>query len=227
MKILLALIFNLSMFNAFAQFGAQGQKVLGGTLNFNAGNATNSLSPEAKSNFNNAGGSVNIGKFTKINTLRTFSVSYVHGYVKNQATNNSARNNSNSVFLSYGITKYKEVAKKLFLGIGGAAYTGYGRVKNYSLTLPDRSESDGFSFGAYFFPVGSYQVSERWVVNVTGSSQFLNVGYGISTAKSYSPNQPTTKSQTQNFSLQAGLFGSELKNITFGFSYLLKNKRKS
>ena len=227
MKILLALIFNFFMFTAFAQFGVQGQKVLGGTLNFNTGNATTSLSPEAKSNFNNAGGSVNIGKFTKMNTLVTFSLSYVHGYVKNRTINNSARNNSNSVFLSYGLTKYKEVAKKLFLGIGGAAYTGYGRVKNYSLVLPERSESNGLSFGVYFFPVASYQVSNRLVVNVTGSSQFLNVGYGISTAKFYAPNQPTTKSQTQNFNLQAGLFGSELKNVTFGFSYLLKNKSKS
>ena len=83
MKIILVIVCNFFMFNVFALFGAQGQKVLGGTLNFNAGNATTSLSPEAKSNFNNAGGSINIGKFTKMNTLATFSLSYVHGYVKN------------------------------------------------------------------------------------------------------------------------------------------------
>ena len=159
MKTLLALIFNCAVLNSFAQFGTQGQKVIGGTLNFNSGNATNSLSPETKTNSYNIGGSVKIGRFTKQNTLNTFSIFYNHSYGRNTGVNNVNRNYTNAVFISYGVIKYKEIAKKLFFGIGGDGYAGYSNSKNYNSPSSQKGESDAITAGVYLFPIFSYQVN--------------------------------------------------------------------
>ena len=209
---------------SFAQFGVQGQKVLGGTVIFNAGKFSNSRSPEIKPYSFSLGGSISVGKFTKENLLKNASFSYIHGSVKNQSLNNIYRNYLNSVYLTYGLTKYKKIANSLFFGIGGNAYTSYSTVKYHNTTLPEKGESYSFAVGVFVYPALSYQLNNRLVVNLSTSSEFLNLGFGIGTAKTYSPSQPSTKDNIQSLNLNAGLFGSELKNLTFGFSYLLKNK---
>ena len=223
MKSLLLLSFSFLINDAFAQFGAKGQKVLGGAVSFNTGQSTTSTSPSIKPTSNSLFASINFGKFTKQHTQKIISFSYAHGYVKNPSANNISRNFINSVFMSYGYTRYKELAKKLFFGIGGSAFIGYNNVKNYNTNLPEIAKSNGLSFGIYIVPSFTYQLTDRLVINFGSSTDFFNLNYNTSNVKIYSPTQPTIKSNNQNFNFNAG-FGSNLSNLSFGFSYLLKNK---
>lgn len=223
MRLSLFLFFIFSVTNSFAQFGEQGQKVLGGALSFNTGQSMTSSNPGIKPISNSLFATINFGKFTKHNTQNIISVSYAHGFVKNPSQNNISRNFTNSAFLSYGITKYKKLAQKMFFGINGSVYGGYNNVKNYNTGLPIVGKSDGLSVGIYLVPTFNYQITNRLVVNFGGSTDFLNLNYNSSKTRAYNPNQPTIISKTQNFNLNAG-FGSSLSNLSFGFSYLFKNK---
>ena len=192
-------------------------------MSFNTGQSMTSNSPSIKPTSNSLFTSISLGKFTKHNTQNIISVSYAHGYVKNPSQNNISRNFTNAAFLSYGITKYTRLAQKMFFGINGSVYGGYNNVKNYNTALPDVGKSDGLSLGIYVVPTFTYQLTNRLIINFGGSTDFLNLSYNNSKAKTYTPNQPTIISKTQNFNLNAG-FGSRLSDLSFGFSYLLKNK---
>ncbi len=210
--------------NSFAQFGTRGQKVLGTTLSFNTGKVFNDLNPDRKPYGYNVGGSFTFGKFTKDNFLKTGSIYYGHSYSRDQLPNNVGRYFSNSINLTYGLTKYKKLANKLFFGIGGNAFSGFNFSNfNYTSNL-EKGETKSFGIGLYIAPILAYQLTERFVVNLSTSNQFLSVAYGIGTTKSFFPNQPTRKQTTQSFYLDAGLLGADLRNLTVGFNYLLKNK---
>ena len=114
MRHFLFFILLFSVTNSFAQFGIRGQKVLGGTLFFNAGKGSNSAGFEVPPDGYGFGGSINKGKFTKENLLKTVSIFYSHGYGKFKNFNNEDRNYFNSVYVAYGFTKYKKLANNLF-----------------------------------------------------------------------------------------------------------------
>ena len=223
MRLFLFFIFIFSVTISYAQFGVKGQKVLGGAVSFNTGQSMTSNNPGIKPTSNSLFASISLGKFTKHNTQNIISFSYGHGYVKNPSQNNISRNFTNSVFLSYGITKYTRLAQKMFFGINGSVYGGYNNVKNYNTALPDVGKSDGLSLGIYVVPTFTYQLTNRLIISFGGSKDFLNLNYNNSKVKTYIPNQPTIISKTQNFNLNAG-FGSSLSDLNVGFSYLLKNK---
>lgn len=221
-----SLIFML-LFSAtasFGQFGTKGQKVLGGTFSFNTGKTSYDLNPETKPYGYNVGGSFALGIFKKDNLLKTASIYYGHGYGKFQLTNNVGRYYSNAVSLAYGLTKYKKLADNLFFGIGGNVFSVFNFSKFNYTTTPETGETKSFGIGISIFPTLTYQLTDRFVVSLSANNQFLNVGYSTGTAKSFSPTQPTKKGTSQSFNLDAGLFGSDLKNLTIGFNYLLKNK---
>ena len=184
------------------------------------------LNPNRKPYGYNAGGSFSFGKFTKDNLLKSGSIFYGHSYSKDQVPNNAGRYYSNTVNLTYGLTKYKKLANNLFFGIGGYAFSGFNFSNfNYTNSL-DKGETKSFGIGLSIAPILAYQITDRFVVNLSTSNQFLNVTYGIGTTKSFSPYQPTRKQTTQSFYLDAGLLGADLRNLTVGFNYLLKNKGK-
>ena len=225
MRLFLFVILFFSVSISFAQFGIKGQKVVGGTLFFNTGRGSNSAGIEVLPEGYGFGGSISKGKFIKENLLETVLISYSHGYGKFQNSNNENRNYSNSIYVAYGFTKYKKIANSLFFGIGGNTFLSYNKGKYYNSTGPVTRELSMFSIGLYVFPTLSYQLSSRFVVNLTTSSQFLNLGYGMGNIKTYSSTQPTSKATYQSFNFIAGLFGSDLKNLNVGFNYLLKNKK--
>ena len=220
------LIFMLlfSATTTFGQFATKGQKVLGGTLSFNTGKVSNDLNPEMKPYGYNIGGGFALGKFCRQNLLKTVSFYYGHGYGKIETSNNVSRSYSNSFYLAYGLTKYKKFANNLFFGLGGNVYSGFNISNYYNGAGPDKGESHTFNIGVSITPSLSYQLNNRFVVNLTANSQFLSINYFTGTSKYSSLNQPTKKGTFQSFNLDAGFFGSDLKNFTFGFNYLLKNK---
>lgn len=208
---------------SFGQFATKGQKLLGATLSFNTGKNENNTNSDRKPYGYNIGGSFTLGTFTKDNLLKTGSIFYSHGYSRDELPNNVGRYYSNSVYIAYGLTRYKKIANDLFFGIGGNAYSLYNFSKSNFTNSPEKGETKTFSIGVSIFPTLAYQLTDRFVVNLSASNQFLNVAYGIGTTKTFSPIQ-TTKGTFQSFNLNAGLFGADLRNLTIGFSYLLKKK---
>ena len=223
MRHFLFFVLLFSFTNSFGQFGTKGQKLFGATLSFNTGKITNNTSPDTKPYGFNIGGSFTLGTFTKDNVLKSGTVSYSHSYSRDELQNNVGLYYSNSVYLAYGLTKYKKIAKDLFFGIGGNAFSIYNFSNSKFTTSPQTGETKTFSIGVSIFPTLSYQLTNRFVVNLSANNQFLNLAYGIGTSKTFSPIQ-AAKGTSQSFNLDAGLFGADLKNLTFGFSYLLKNK---
>ncbi len=69
-------------------------------------------------------------------------------------------------------------------------------------------------------PILSYQISNRFIVNIQPSTSFLNVNYQYGTVS----DNTGILTKSNSLSLDAGFFNSPLNNLSIGFYYLLKNK---
>lgn len=209
---------------ANAQYGTAGQKVIGGSLGFYSGKNIGNSYPDYSTNTNGFSLSANAGKFTKKNVLSSVAVSYGHSFVKHNEPTSFTEGSTNNVAASYSKTYFKEVAKKLFFGIGGSLGAGYYTAKSSYLQNPTSSKSEGYGVNLGIAPILAYQVSNRFVINCSPSTSFLTLNYSNSSTKYYPPNQLTTNSKSSSVSLNTGFFNSPLSNLTLGFSYLLKQK---
>jgi len=222
--ILFATIMLAACIAAKAQFTQPGQKVIGGSFGFNSGNNLSTGQPGYESKGDNFFVSANAGKFMKKNVLTSVAVSYSNNSAKHISPTNTSNNNSNSVNVSFGKTYFKEIAKKIYVGLGGFVSMGYGNsvIKNTQST--DRSESEGYNIGFSIEPNMSYQLTDRFLLTVAPSANFLNLNYSYSKISYTQAGQPGSTGKSQNVNLNTGFFGSPLSNITVGFRYLLKQK---
>ena len=209
---------------ATAQFTQPGQRVIGGTISFNSGNNLGNNQPGFDSKGNNFSVGINAGKFKKKNVLTSVAVSYSHSLSKNISPINTTKNTYNAGYISFGKTYFKEIAKKLFVGLGGAVNLGYNEVVTENSPQINETNSRGYSVGIGIEPTLSYQLTERFLVNLGPSTDFLNLNYSNSKITYTQFGQPNSTGSSQSVNLNTGFFDSPLSNVSIGFNYLLKNK---
>lgn len=225
MKIILfAIIMLAAGVAAHAQFTQPGQKVIGATIGFNSSNNQSYSLPDYDTKGRYFSGSVSAGKFKKKNVLNSVAVFYNNSSTKQTTPTNTSENNSNGVTLTFGKTYFKEVAKKLYVGLGGFIGLGYGSSIMKNTQNTSRGESDGYNIGFSIEPNMSYQLTDRFLLTLGPSANFLNLNYNYSKVSYTEAGQAGTSGKIQNIGLNTGFFNSPLSNITFGFRYLLKQK---
>ncbi len=199
-----------------AQFGTANQKIIGGNFSASAGRSTGTFllnSPERSQ----ASLGFSYGKFTKKNVLSSVNLSYFFSNIQSQNGITQNANNATGFNLGYRQTYYKEIARKVFAGIGVGGNLGY---SNYKQTNPgvNNTNTNQYSVSIDLLPSLSYQINSRFMVNVNASN-FAGINYSHSINYINSVN-----SGKDNFiSLGAGFFSNPFNNLSFGFSYLLKN----
>lgn len=220
---LLLLLVVSTGFIAKAQFTEPNQKVLGGAFNFTNGSSNTTNLPGAEVKWTSFIISASFGKFFKKNWLSSFGIFYGHSYSKNITPANTSTNPVNNIGAFYRKTYFKAIAKKLYFGIGGSATILYGTAIVKETASTSNSKSQSFQTGVDLFPLLSYQLTERFVLNLSPSNYFLHVGYNYATIKNMPANQPATTDKSQSFIIDGAFWASPLANLSVGFSYLLKN----
>ena len=221
---LICLFFIVTTITVNAQFGTAGQKVIGGSLSFISGKNTDFSYPDYISKNTGFSATLSAGKFTKKNVLSSFALSYGHSFLKQNTPGNIIKSNTNFMGASYSKTFFKEVAKKLFFGIGGSVGAGYNTGEINYRQNAERRKSEGFGINIGIAPILAYQVSNRFVINCSPTASFLSLNYSSSKTTYYRVNQNTTTDKSSFVYLNTGFFNSPLSNISLGFSYLLKQK---
>ena len=210
-------------FSAKAQFGEEGQKVVGLAAQFYTGkeNVTNNSVPNTYTNTNYSA-QVSLGKFFKKNRLTSASI----GYGRSQLyTNNSNNNTQPYQFFNAAVrqTHYYPIAKKFFFGIGGELGAQYG--KSTYLLVNRYEENKNTTVGFYIIPSLSYQINKRFVATIQTGNDLLGIEYVHST-QDLTINNIKSSTVRNSFNLNAGVNSSLFNNTFVGFSYLLKNKNK-
>ena len=219
----LGLIILLSICNySMAQFSQAGQKLVNGSVFFNSTNTTHSSLQGEVPQGSNVSLNLNAGKFNKTNVLTSIGVYYAHSTSKQVTPTNTSTNLINAVGLSYSKTYYKQLAKQLFIGIGGSIGSGYNStiVKNDVAT--NGSKFKGYFVGLNVAPILNYQITKRFVISVGASNNFLGIAYNYGTFANLLNNQVDNKSTFNSFNFNSSLGGSALRDLGFGVSYLLK-----
>lgn len=207
-----------------AQFGAAGQTVVGGSISFYSGKSTGPNYPDYVAKNTGFNVSATAGKFTKKNVLSSFALSYGHSFAKQNIPSDITKSNLNSINAVYSKTYFKEVAKKIFLGIGGSVSAGYNAAKITYTQNTDWGKSEGYSVRIGIAPILAYQFSNRVVINCSTSASFLSLNYSYAKTKYYQANQFISTGKSSSVNFDTGFFGSPFNNLSFGFSYLLKHK---
>lgn len=223
MKHFILLLFILSKgFIAKSQFTELNQKIVGGGLSFNTSNNSNSNLPRNEVKGASFSTNVSFGKFVKQNWLSSYGMSYVNSNSKTITPTNTTTNPVNNFAVFYSRTYFKEVAKKLYFGIGSSATIVYGTATVKETANTFKSKSQTLLTGINLFPQLSYQLTKKFVLSLSPTNHFLYVGYNYATIKHISPNQPTTTGKSQSFSIDGGFWSAPFQNLSVGFSYLLK-----
>ncbi len=200
-----------------AQFGTLNQKIIGGNFSASAGTSTGALlfNPPDRSN---ASVMFSYGKFTKKNVLSSVNLSYFFSNTEIQNGLNLSSNITNGFNLGYRQTYYKEIARKLFAGIGVGGNFGYSNNKQTNSGVNNNFNTNQYSVSIDLLPSLSYQITSRFMVNVNANN-FAGINY------SHSINYINTVNSGKNnfISMGAGFFSNPFNNLSFGFSYLLKN----
>ncbi len=200
-----------------AQFGTLNQKIIGGTFALSSGNASGTL---ATGYYQQSSASLgfSFGKFTKKNTLSVFNLSYNFSTSKNEVGLNSNTNKSNGFSIGYRKIYYKEIFRKIYAGMGIGGNIGYSNTTQKKSIVAGTNETNNYSASVDLLPSLSYQISNRFMVNVNANN-FAGINYSHSINYINSVN-----SGKNNFiSMGAGFFSNPFNNLSFGFSYLLKN----
>lgn len=216
--LLLILFFVLFCGLLNAQFGAPNQQLINGSFTLSPN--SNKSQPNFTNQQNNLflGLGFGYGRFYKKNVLTFFSLGYNYSSNKNINSNQEILNLGNGFNIGYRQIHYKEIAKKLFIGlsIGGGLNIQTNTQKNVS--NPVRTHSYGVTLG--IAPIVSYQISKRLVINLQPNNSFADLSYSNSSTKDNSG----VLSKSNGLMFNAGFFNSPLNNLSFGFNYLLNNK---
>lgn len=216
-KLLFAGLITLGL-TSKAQFGEKGQRLIGGQLG--GAYASTDYTGGEKSNSVGANFTFSLGKFKKQNVLTSFSLITRYGFAEREnAFGLVLSSNTYSLGLGYGKTYFKPLGKKIFFGIGGNVSALYTRNQN-DLTASGPDEPlHNFTAALSLVPSLSYQVSKRFVANLSPGNSFLSLSLNFSEREVGS-----NKYSDRSISLNSGVWSAPLQNLSIGFSYLLKNK---
>ena len=200
-----------------AQFTEPGQKVLGSSISINTSEDNSTVGALNKQ----TSFAINFiaGKFVKKNVLSSIKLSYQSQVYKAITATNTNKIALNSFAGSYSKTYYKEIAKKLYFGIGGNIVLSYSYQNNM-----DMFKSKIYQIGLGLYPTCSYQLTNRLMFNLSPSAGFFDLNYYYYTSKIISSGQTISPDHFSTVNLNTGFWNSPLSNILIGFSYLLKNK---
>ncbi|TAG32169.1 MAG: hypothetical protein EAZ13_00710 [Sphingobacteriia bacterium] len=207
----------LTSFSLSAQFGVVNQKVIGGTINLGFNKADGTMAPNYYQQ-SNASLGFSYGKFTKKNTLSIFSLSYNISSSKNDVGLNTITNKSNGFTVGYRKIYYKEIAPKLYAGIGVGGNIGYTNSTQKQSIFAGKNETSIYSASVDLAPSLSYQISSRFMVNLNANN-FASLNY----IHSKNRDQLGNTGKMNGVGFNAGFFSNPFNNMSFGFSYLLKN----
>ncbi len=203
-----------------AQFGEVNQQLLSGSFNLspNSSKSQPNFSSQQKNLFLGVG--IGYGRFIKKNVLSFFSLGYNYSSNKNINNNQELSNLGNGLNIGYRQIHFKEIAKKLFIGlsIGGSLNLQNTTQKN----VPNPIKTNSYAVTVGIAPVLSYQISERLVINLQPNNSFADLSYSNSSTK----DNTGTFFKNNGVLFNAGFFTAPLTNLSFGFNYLLKNKGK-
>lgn len=206
---------------ANAQFGEANQQLLSGSFTLSPN--SNKSQPNFTNQQNNLflGVGLGYGRFIRKNVLSFFSIGYNYNSNKNINNNQEVSNLNNGFNMGYRQIHFKEIAKKLFIGlsIGGSLSMQNSNQKN----VPNPVKTNTYGVTVGIAPVLSYQISERLAINLQPNNSFADLGYSNSSTK----DNTGTISKNNSLFFNAGFFSSPLNNLSFGFNYLLKNKGKN
>lgn len=205
-----------------AQYGEVNQRIISGSFNLSSSKSGNDQLnvPNQQKNLSH-GVEIGYGKFIKKNVLSVFTLGYYHNSNKNSFNNNQESSNVlNGFSIGYQQVHFKEIAKKLFLGlsIGGDLGVSTNSQKN----LQNERKSNSYGAAVYVKPVLSYQITDRFALNLQPNNNFASIGFNHSILK----DNNITISEGNTVSFNAGIFTSPLSNMRIGINYLFKNKGK-
>lgn len=207
---------------SFAQFSA-GQKMIGGSLGFNASHTNNMVYPPVFGDGNRSfslGLGFSLEKFQSPSVFEGGGINYSYLNTRNAiGTSSETTNKNNSVGLFVDRTKLERLANKLYLG-----FTGTGGVNfqfGQSTDIPgNQTKSQAYGVNVSGSLGLLYQLNKRFLLNCTLNNLVaVNYQYGIT--KTYSNGSYLGKEKNSFFSLSTGLNGFNLYGLSFGFRYLL------
>jgi hypothetical protein len=202
-----------------AQFGEKGQRLISGTFGISHQSNKNPSGEGAEVTSLNL--TVSRGVFKKPNVLTNYSIYFNFNNSENKGGIGSFITNSGySGGLGYGQTWFKPLGKKLFFGVGANVSAGLHYTKQDGTSGTIKTSSSGFSVSANLAPVLSYQVSNRFVANISPNNNFLSLNYSYDKSKVGN----VTNNTNHRIGLNTGFWSSPLQNMSIGFSYLLKRK---
>jgi hypothetical protein len=204
-----------------AQFGEKGQRLINGEFGISHYTISDPFSNGSKATTSNI--ALSLGKFKKQHVLTSYSL--FAGFSNNENNNPTvSTTNSSSYYIgaSYSQTYFKPLGKKLFFGIGGKGSISYGSTKNDISGSTNKNTSQMYSVSVALVPVLSYQLSNRFVINLSPSTSFLSVDFSRTVNKT-TPSGITYSANNRIY-LNTGFWSSPLSNTSIGFSYLLKRK---
>lgn len=218
--ILLTISFFIISEWANAQFGETNQQLFSGSFNLspNSSKTQPNFSSQQKNLFLGVG--IGYGRFIKKNVLSFFSLGYNHSSNKNINNNQEISNVGNGYSAGYRQVHFKEIAKKLFIGLSIGANLNF--QNNAQKNVPNPIKTNAYTATVGIAPILSYQISNRLVINLQPNTSFADLSYSNSVVKDNSGTLTKNNSVTFN----AGFFTSPLTNLSVGFNYLLKNKSK-
>jgi hypothetical protein len=217
---LLTAVFIMGCMAANAQFGTQGQRILGG--GFSIAHSDSKIPNGDKVQNTNIDVSFTSGVFKKPNVLVTYSLYFGIVESKNKPNPNAGLNVGGNVGgVGYGRTWFQPLGKKFFWGLGLQADARMSYLRQKNVTIPPQIDRS-YSINVGLVPQVSYQASERFVFNLRTSNSFASLGYSY--AKSEANGIDGRITQTVN--VNTGFWSSPFQNIQVGFSYLLKPKKK-
>lgn len=218
--ILLTISFFIISEWANAQFGETNQQLFSGSFNLspNSSKTQPNFSSQQKNLFLGVG--IGYGKFVKKNVLSFFSLGYNYNNNKNINNNQEVSNVGNGFNAGYRQVHFKEIAKKLFIGLSIGANLNF--QNNAQKNVPNPIKTNAYTATVGIAPILSYQISNRLVINLQPNTSFADLSYSNSVVKDNSGTLTKNNSVTFN----AGFFTSPLTNLSVGFNYLLKNKSK-
>jgi len=218
MKKTLLLTFSFFLFSGLlkAQFGSINQQLINGSIILSPN------SSKSQPNFTNQqnnlflGLGFGYGRFNKKNILTFFSLGYNYSNYKNLNNNQEVSNVGNGFNVGYRQVRFKELAKKFFIGLSfGGGFNIQSNTQKLS-SNPLRTNSYGMNVG--IAPVLSYQITERLVINLQPNTSFADLNYSYSSTK----DNTGVLSKTNGVNFSAGFFNAPLNNLSFGINYLLK-----
>lgn len=204
-----------------AQFQT-GKKVIGGQFGLSGIRSNVSTSSSDYQRSGSLSASLSLSRFKSPLTLNGFGFSYGYNYSRSKTSNpiNEQFYRAHYIGANISSTKFKPLARKLFLSFTGSAGVGFSYAKTYNSKSSDYSKNNYYNIGISGNMGLLYQLNERFLLDIT-ISNLLRLSYNYGILSSYS-GATITKLRNSSYNLSTGLTGFGLTNLSIGVKYILK-----